>query len=566
MSGLVARASIALFAAVALASGAVAQRSDYEFGGPSTPFPTVPGAAALMQGCRAEILQSANFMSTIAEWPENWRDFMAKASEFALSPSVSGLRSFYARFKDPNSARMAAGYLCMAEARIRQLGGSVDDIRVSTGFPTASAAPAPGVGQAELDLCLTEASGNADARITACTAVLGAPAAFTPKTRPVVLAKRGYLYHIKDDLPRARADLDASIAIDATDANAWFYRSYVRRAQGDLAGATADTEQVVALAPKAALAWATLGSDYENARQYPRSIDAYGKAIAIEGGHADWLNSRCWVRAISGSELAAALAECNASIAIKADPNTYDSRGLVKLRMGDFAGAAADYDTAVRGDPTMASSLYGRGVAKVWLNQVTAGLADVAAALQKDPTLKAKYAERGVMPVDTPEVIATTRPPAPVVRAPVAPAPVVRPPAAAGGVSDMLGVDSLINCFVLNTKPRLIDPRKATPAYEFDITNRCALEGGFAYLAKIPGVQGSSINGTGTLAPGATASFKKYAQEGLEVQILYACPTKAALQPRYRRKIAWAGDEVAAGSKLYYCKLQFEHAPTGVAH
>ena len=41
-----------------------------------------------------------------------------------------------------------------------------------------------------------------------------------------------------------------------------------------------------------------------------------------------------------------------------------DSRGLVRLRMGDLDKSIADYDAALKLQPHSAWSLYGRGLAK----------------------------------------------------------------------------------------------------------------------------------------------------------------------------------------------------------
>ena len=75
-------------------------------------------------------------------------------------------------------------------------------------------------------------------------------------------------------------------------------------------------------------------------------------------------NGRCWTRAILGA-LQAALEDCNK--AIQSGSNnaaTYDSRGLIYLKMGQFDAAIDDYDAALRSDPKLASALYGRGLAR----------------------------------------------------------------------------------------------------------------------------------------------------------------------------------------------------------
>ena len=47
------------------------------------------------------------------------------------------------------------------------------------------------------------------------------------------------------------------------------------------------------------------------------------------------------------------------------DAATFDSRGLVYLKMGQFDLAISDYSSALRIEPKMASALYGRGLARI---------------------------------------------------------------------------------------------------------------------------------------------------------------------------------------------------------
>ena len=76
-------------------------------------------------------------------------------------------------------------------------------------------------------------------------------------------------------------------------------------------------------------------------------------------------NGRCWSRAILGT-LQAALEDCNKAFQLKPnDVATYDSRGLVYLKMGQIDAAIDDYNAALRFEPKLASALYGRGLAKL---------------------------------------------------------------------------------------------------------------------------------------------------------------------------------------------------------
>ena len=77
------------------------------------------------------------------------------------------------------------------------------------------------------------------------------------------------------------------------------------------------------------------------------------------------------------------------------DPNAFDSRGLVYLKMGDFNKAIADYDQSLLlgGE---ASSLYGRGIAKLRNGDAEAGNKDIAAATKSQPGIAEEFRGYGV--------------------------------------------------------------------------------------------------------------------------------------------------------------------------
>src|SRR5207248_1257061 len=87
--------------------------------------------------------------------------------------------------------------------------------------------------------------------------------------------------------------------------------------------------------------------------------------------------------------LQAALEDCNK--ALQSEPNnaaTYDSRGLIYLKMGQLGAAIDDYSSALRFDPKLASALYGRGLARLKQGD-KAGSTDISAA----KTIQAKIGE-----------------------------------------------------------------------------------------------------------------------------------------------------------------------------
>ncbi len=68
--------------------------------------------------------------------------------------------------------------------------------------------------------------------------------------------------------------------------------------------------------------------------------------------------------------------------AVRLDPNVaaiVDSRAFTYLKMRQWDSAIADYDSALRHDPKMATSLYGRGLGRVNKGDRSGRNADIAA-------------------------------------------------------------------------------------------------------------------------------------------------------------------------------------------
>ena len=95
-------------------------------------------------------------------------------------------------------------------------------------------------------------------------------------------------------------------------------------------------------------------------------------------------------------QLEQALADCNESLRLKSDPYTFDSRGLVHLKMGRYDAAIADYDAVLRQLPDFADSLYGRALAKRKRGDAAGSEADLAASKALRPDVAQEFAKYGV--------------------------------------------------------------------------------------------------------------------------------------------------------------------------
>ena len=74
----------------------------------------------------------------------------------------------------------------------------------------------------------------------------------------------------------------------------------------------------------------------------------------------------------------------------------FDSRGLVRVKLGQWDAAIADYNAALRLDHDLPSALYGRGLARLKTGSQAAGRADIAAAKRGDQKIADEFVRYGV--------------------------------------------------------------------------------------------------------------------------------------------------------------------------
>ncbi|MBU6268213.1 MAG: retroviral-like aspartic protease family protein [Sphingomonadales bacterium] len=189
-------------------------------------------------------------------------------------------------------------------------------------------------------------------------------------------------------LLEGRAELDKAITLAPDNPDLRRVRAAMRLATGDEAGALADADAAARAIHPGSLESVVVASLFDELGHADRAIPLFDALIAAhpEDSHLpDFRNSRCWSRALANVQLPAALDDCNR--ALKGRPGTaaiLDSRALVKFRLKDYAGALADYDTAIATQPRQAFSRYMRGLTRIALGQADAGKAERDAALALD--------------------------------------------------------------------------------------------------------------------------------------------------------------------------------------
>lgn len=201
---------------------------------------------------------------------------------------------------------------------------------------------------------------------------------------------------------KALSDLGALLKAKPDDLDALIMRSELRRVADHDANIRTDVDAAARIATRSSDRRLEIAGLYDQLDDRPAQIAQLDLWIAShpqDNRVPVALNARCWARALGGAELDRALKDCNAALARQPHaPAFLDSRGLVRLRMGDYAGAVRDYNEALAAVPDIAWSHYGRGIANLKLGQKGAGEADLAKARVLAPKLPEEAARHGIAP------------------------------------------------------------------------------------------------------------------------------------------------------------------------
>jgi tetratricopeptide (TPR) repeat protein len=233
-----------------------------------------------------------------------------------------------------------------------------------------------------------------DDRIKGCTALIDAG---DRKAAALAIAynNRGNAYATKADYNRAIQDFDQSINLNPNYAKPFNNRGVAYLRKGEFDPAIAAFDQAIKLNPDYSEAFANRAEAYLKQYKYDRAVRDFDDAIRIAPDMSPARSGRCWALAILGA-LQAALEDCNKAIRARANAATYDSRGLIYLKMSQFAAAVEDYSSALQFDPKLASALYGRGLAKLKQGDKVNGETDIATAKAIQANIGDEFTRYGV--------------------------------------------------------------------------------------------------------------------------------------------------------------------------
>lgn len=205
------------------------------------------------------------------------------------------------------------------------------------------------------------------------------------------LLLRAQLYMQLKQPQKAQSDIARAIALQPKHWEAYVLQAVMERTAGQLDAAMTDDEKALALNPGNTQIYSDLSLVHGAQHNYAAAAADEAAILKTQPHSAPDLNNRCWFLALDG-KLNEALGYCQQALQITPnDPATLDSTGFVYLRLQNNQQAVHYYDQALKGDPKMASSLYGRALAEQKLGDDKKAAADMALAKQYDPDIEKDF-------------------------------------------------------------------------------------------------------------------------------------------------------------------------------
>lgn len=209
---------------------------------------------------------------------------------------------------------------------------------------------------------------------------------------------RGNAYLPKGDYDRALVDLNQSIKLQPTLAEAYANRALVHMVKNDYTQALADANQAVKLKPDLAIAHNNRGVIYATTSNYDRAIADFSQTLKLipetsNTARSDLTNS---------SQLRSFNLNDNREIPIAgflatdlSDYLVYVNRGFAYLSKGDYDRALADFNQAIQLQPDSATFYIMRGEIYAKQDDFDQAITNFDQAIKLQPNLVDAYYNRG---------------------------------------------------------------------------------------------------------------------------------------------------------------------------
>ncbi|MGA9381376.1 MAG: tetratricopeptide repeat protein, partial [Phormidium sp.] len=194
--------------------------------------------------------------------------------------------------------------------------------------------------------------------------------------------------------------IEADVTTD--DAKAWIEQGYQQYERGDLQGAVASFDKVLAIQPGFHEVWVVRGMLLEKLGRFEEAITSFDKALAIQPDyHEAWFNRGVALGRLGRIE--EAIASYDKALAIQHDKHeAWYNRGLALRNLGRIEEAIASYDKALAIQPDYHQAWNNRGVVLGNLGRIEEAITSYDKALAIQPDFHKAWIGRGIAAGNSP--------------------------------------------------------------------------------------------------------------------------------------------------------------------
>ena len=207
--------------------------------------------------------------------------------------------------------------------------------------------------------------------------------------------QQGNVFMMIGQIDKAIDSYSHVIALNSSDADAYFNRGIAYREKGDLDRAIGDFTKAIKLKPGFACAYACRGLAYNDKDDYDRAIGDYDRAIELKPDLPDIYFNRGNAYHDRG-DFDRAVGDYAKAIQLKPDfAAAYTNCGAVHLAKGELEQAIDDYNAAIQCRPRFAKAYHSRGVAYRKKGEIDRAIEDFNTAIGLNPNNAQAYTNRG---------------------------------------------------------------------------------------------------------------------------------------------------------------------------